>query len=39
VGILQINAWTPGSFVGARPVSVQLVVGTAVSPELTIWLE
>jgi uncharacterized protein (TIGR03437 family) len=27
VGILQINARTPGSFVGAGPVSVQLVVG------------
>jgi uncharacterized protein (TIGR03437 family) len=39
VGILQINARTPGGFVAAGPASVQLAVGTAVSPALTIWLE
>lgn len=39
VGILQINAGTPGGFVAAGPVTVQLAVGTAVAPPLTIWLE
>jgi uncharacterized protein (TIGR03437 family) len=39
VGMLQINARTPGGFVAAGPATVQLAVGTAVSPPLTIWLE
>jgi trimeric autotransporter adhesin len=39
VGMLQINARTPGGFVAAGPATVQLAVGTAVSPPLTIWIE
>jgi len=39
VGVLQINARTPGAYVAAGPVTAQLAVGTAVSPPLTIWLE
>jgi uncharacterized protein (TIGR03437 family) len=39
VGILQINARTPGGFVAAGPVTVQLAVGTTVAPPVTIWLE
>jgi uncharacterized protein (TIGR03437 family) len=39
VGMLQINARTPGGFVAPGPATVQLAVGTAVSPPLTIWLE
>jgi len=39
LGILQVNARTPGAFVPAGPASVQLAVGTALAPPLTIWLE
>jgi uncharacterized protein (TIGR03437 family) len=39
VGVLQINARTPGGFVAAGPATVQLVVGMAAAPPLTIWIE
>ncbi len=39
VGLLQINAVIPGGFLQAGPANVQLTVGTAVSPLLTIWLQ
>jgi uncharacterized protein (TIGR03437 family) len=39
VGVLQINARVPGGFVPAGPDTVQLTVGSAISPPLTIWLK
>jgi len=39
VGVMQVNARAPGGFVPSGPARVQLAVGTAVSPPLTIWLE
>jgi uncharacterized protein (TIGR03437 family) len=39
VGMLQINARTPASFVPSGPNSVVLTVGGASSPALTIWIQ
>jgi uncharacterized protein (TIGR03437 family) len=38
-GVLQVNAVIPGGFVQPGPAMVQLRVGDAVSPPLTIWLQ
>jgi len=39
VGILQIDAVVPGGFVPSGPAAVQLIVGSAVSPILTMWVQ
>ncbi len=39
VGLLQINAVIPGGFLQAGPANMQLTVGTATSPLLTIWMQ
>jgi uncharacterized protein (TIGR03437 family) len=39
VGLMQVNARVPGSFVPSGPVPLTLAVGTAISPDLTIWLQ
>jgi uncharacterized protein (TIGR03437 family) len=38
-GVLQVNAVIPGGFVQPGPAVVQLSVGSAASPPLTIWLQ
>lgn len=38
-GLLQVNAVVPGGFLQPGAVTVQLVVGTAASPPVTIWIE
>ena len=37
-GTLQINARVPGGFLAPGPVPVELQVGAAVSPSVTIWI-
>jgi uncharacterized protein (TIGR03437 family) len=39
VGTMQINARLPGGFVPVGQTAVQLTVGTAAAPPLTIWLK
>jgi uncharacterized protein (TIGR03437 family) len=39
VGLLQINAVAPGGFMQPGPAPVQLIVGSAASPAITIWLQ
>jgi uncharacterized protein (TIGR03437 family) len=39
VGTMQINARAPGGFVSAGETAVQLTVGTATAPPITIWLK
>jgi hypothetical protein len=39
VGTIQINARVRGGFVPAGRTAVQLTVGTATAPPLTIWLK
>ncbi len=38
-GLLQVDAIMPGGFVPSGAVAVQLMVGVAVSPPITVWLE
>jgi uncharacterized protein (TIGR03437 family) len=38
-GLLQVDAVIPGGFVPSGPVPVQLAVGVAVSPPITVWLQ
>jgi uncharacterized protein (TIGR03437 family) len=38
-GLLQINAVVPGGFLRSGLASVQLIVGSAASPPITIWLQ
>jgi uncharacterized protein (TIGR03437 family) len=38
-GLLQINAVVPGGFLRPGLTSVQLIVGSAASPPITIWLQ
>jgi uncharacterized protein (TIGR03437 family) len=38
-GLLQVNAVMPGGFVPSGLVAVQLVVGVATSPPITVWLQ
>jgi len=39
VGLLQVNMLVPGGFVPSGAVPLALTVGTAVSPNLTIWVQ
>ena len=39
VGLLQVNARVPAGFIPTGPVVVELAVGSAVAPHLTIWLK
>jgi uncharacterized protein (TIGR03437 family) len=39
VGLLQVNLRVPGGFVPSGAVPLELVVGTAVSPDLAIWVK
>lgn len=39
VGAIQIDAVVPGGFVPAGPAAVQLTVGSAASPILTMWVQ
>jgi uncharacterized protein (TIGR03437 family) len=39
VGLLQVNARVPAGFIPTGPVVAELAVGTAVAPDLTIWLK
>jgi uncharacterized protein (TIGR03437 family) len=39
VGLLQVNARVPAAFIPTGPVAVELAVGSAVAPNLTIWLK
>ena len=39
VGLLQVNARVPAGFIPTGPVVLELAVGTAVAPDLTIWLK
>jgi uncharacterized protein (TIGR03437 family) len=38
-GLLQVNAIMPGGLIPSGAEPVQLVVGVAVSPTITVWLE
>ena len=38
-GLLQVDAFMPGGFIPSGAVSVQLMVGVAASPAITVWLE
>jgi uncharacterized protein (TIGR03437 family) len=38
VGLLQVNARVPSGFVPRGPAFVELTVGTATAPSITIWL-
>ncbi|HEY1220801.1 MAG TPA: hypothetical protein VGF03_17800 [Bryobacteraceae bacterium] len=38
-GLLQVDAVIPGGFVPSGPVAVQLTVGVATSPPITVWLQ
>jgi uncharacterized protein (TIGR03437 family) len=39
IGVLQINARVPSGFVPPGETAVELTVGTAKSPPITIWLK
>jgi len=39
VGLLQVNARVPSGFIPTGPVAAELAVGSAVAPDLTIWLK
>jgi uncharacterized protein (TIGR03437 family) len=39
VGLLQVNARVPSAFIPTGPVVAELAVGSAVAPDLTIWLK
>jgi uncharacterized protein (TIGR03437 family) len=39
IGVLQINARVPGGFVAPGEVPVELTVGTAKAPAITVWLK
>ena len=39
VGLLQVNARVPAGFIPTGPVLAELAVGSAVAPDLTIWLK
>ena len=39
VGVMQINALVPGGFVPPGEAAVELTVGTAKSPAVTVWLK
>jgi uncharacterized protein (TIGR03437 family) len=39
VGILQVNARVPGSFVPSGAVPLVLMVGTVQAPAVTVWVQ
>lgn len=39
VGLLQVNLRVPGGYVPSGAVPLELTVGTAVSPDITIWVK
>jgi uncharacterized protein (TIGR03437 family) len=39
VGLLQVNARVPAAFIPTGSVVMELTVGTAVAPDVTIWLK
>jgi uncharacterized protein (TIGR03437 family) len=39
VGLMQVNARVPAGFIPTGPVAAELAVGSAVAPDLTIWLK
>jgi uncharacterized protein (TIGR03437 family) len=39
VGLLQVNARVPAGFIPTGPVVAELAVGSAVAPDVTIWLK
>jgi uncharacterized protein (TIGR03437 family) len=39
VGLLQVNARVPAGFIPTGAVAAELAVGTAVAPDVTIWLK
>jgi uncharacterized protein (TIGR03437 family) len=39
VGILQVNARVPGSFVSSGAVPLILTVGTVQAPAVTVWVQ
>jgi uncharacterized protein (TIGR03437 family) len=39
VGLLQVNLRVPGGYVPSGAVPVELTVGTAVSPDMTVWVQ
>jgi uncharacterized protein (TIGR03437 family) len=39
IGVLQINAVVPGGFVAPGEAAVELTLGTAKAPPITIWLK
>jgi uncharacterized protein (TIGR03437 family) len=39
VGLMQVNARVPAGFIPTGPVVAELAVGSAVAPDLTIWLK
>jgi uncharacterized protein (TIGR03437 family) len=39
VGLLQVNVRVPGGYVPSGAVPVELTVGTAISPDMTIWVQ
>jgi uncharacterized protein (TIGR03437 family) len=39
VGLLQVNARVPAGFIPTGPVAAELAVGSAVAPDLTVWLK
>jgi uncharacterized protein (TIGR03437 family) len=39
IGVLQINAVVPGGFVAPGEATVELTLGTAKAPPITIWLK
>jgi len=39
IGLLQVNLRVPGSFVPSGAVKLELTVGTAVAPDVTVWVK
>jgi uncharacterized protein (TIGR03437 family) len=39
VGLLQVNLRVPGGYVPSGAVPLELTVGAAVSPVMTIWVK
>jgi uncharacterized protein (TIGR03437 family) len=39
VGLLQVNLLVPGPDLPSGPATLQLTVGTAVSPAMTVWVQ
>ena len=39
IGLLQVNLRVPGSYVPSGAVMLELTVGTAVAPDVTVWVK